>query len=56
MPFDALRSVFRSMRIHLKEVVGMRGPSELTLEDFRLELAELGLLGRGLLLRGRGQR
>lgn len=31
---------------HLKEVGGLHSPEELTEEDFRLELADLGLLGR----------
>lgn len=39
--------LFASFGAHLKEILGLwRDPSELTLEDFRLELAGLGLLGR----------
>lgn len=43
--FERIISPFASLWSHLKEVAGLRDPSELTLEDFRLELAELGLLG-----------
>lgn len=37
---------FAAIWSHLKEVGGMHSPEELTEEDFRLELADLGLLGR----------
>lgn len=35
-----------SLRSHLKELFGLNDPSKLTLEDLRLELTELGLLGK----------
>lgn len=44
--FEWLVTLFVPLWFHLKEVAGLHDPSELTLEDFRLELAELGLLGR----------
>lgn len=39
-------SVWSHLKELLKEVGVMRDPSNVTLEDFRLELADLGLLGR----------
>jgi hypothetical protein len=41
-----LAAALASAWSHFKWVVGLRDPSELSVEDFRLELAELGLLGR----------
>lgn len=43
---EKLVAPFSSVWSHLKEVMGLRDRSEPTIEDFRLELAELGLLGR----------
>lgn len=45
--FGKVMAPFASVWEHLKEVGGLRDPSKLSIEDFRLELAELGLLGKG---------
>jgi len=45
--FERIVGPFASLWSHLKETAGLRDPSELTLEDFRVELAGLGLLGKG---------
>lgn len=44
--FERIVGPFASLWSHLKETAGLRDPSELTLEDFRVELAGLGLLGK----------
>lgn len=43
--FGELLALLVSVWSHLKEIGGLSGPSKLTLEDFLLELADLGLLG-----------
>lgn len=43
---ESLAKPFAAVLAHLKKAGGWRGPSEVSREDFRLELAELGLLGR----------